>query len=139
MVGLGLREKPHVAEVDTENRDVGRLCELGCAQERSVTAENQNHLAPGGRIGTELDDVEPHVRHEHMVVFLGVRCLDLGRFHFVDENPQADACFVEHFAHSARRLGDVGPAGVCDEKNLPNGLLCRCCMGRSHCGPSSIA
>src|SRR6516162_4928011 len=113
VVGLGLSEEAHVAEVDTEQRGPGRPCDLGGAQQRAVPAENDHHLGIGCRGG----------RGGHHVGARALKVGGLGRQH-----AHVDPGGGEPVHHQAGVAHHGGPAGVRHDED-----------GALHCGPSSMA
>ncbi|GDY66745.1 hypothetical protein SAV14893_061380 [Streptomyces avermitilis] len=56
IVALGLREETDAAEVDAEHRHAGGAGELGAAQQRAVTAENDEQFTAVEALRSRLLD-----------------------------------------------------------------------------------
>ena len=126
-VGLGFGEESDAAQIDAQHRDLDVAGQLGGAQERAVTAEDEHELAALGRAFVGVDDLDIDAEGAHVV---GRQMQRPAVDRLRGQHPQTDAVVAQHLFHPARRLGGLVAAGVHDEQDR---------AFSRHCGPSATA
>ena len=129
VLALGLGEEPDVAEVDPEQRRAAAPGHLGAAQDRAVTAEHADQLAPLGG-GVPVVD-QGHARVLGQVDGGGLVALD----------DHLDAGRVQPFDHGGGDVVGLLAARVGHEQDpaTRRGAACGRCYLSSWCSPHGRA
>jgi len=80
VLALSLGKEPDVTEIDSQERHIGNTRQLRTAQDRAITTEHNDELAPvsGVFVGGNNDDVDPLkiVSDQSITILLGDADLD---------------------------------------------------------------